>query len=73
VRGGIASSLSGASALTVGSGWKLGPVHLTGAFARTTGHGEEASATDPNRFRFAEGLAAGSGYTFRFGIDIAGF
>jgi hypothetical protein len=73
VRGGVATSLSGASALTVGSGWKLGPVHLTGALVRTSGHGEEASATDPNRFRFAEGLAAGSGYALRFGIDVTGF
>jgi hypothetical protein len=73
VRGGYATSLAGASALTGGLGIGMGPVNLNTALTLSNGHGKGITGTDPNRHRFAEQLAAGSGIGFLIGLDLAIF
>lgn len=73
LRGGYATSMDGASALTGGFGLGLGPLNLTTALIKTDGHGEGASGPDVNHFRFAERLAAGTGFGFFFGLDLITF
>lgn len=72
VRAGLASSLSGATALSGGASLRLGPVHIAGALSRTTGHAEPAEPGFASR-RFAERAAAGSGYVATFGVELLRF
>lgn len=73
VRGGYATSLDGATAKTAGLSLRLGSLNLTTAVIKSTGHGEGASGADVNHLRFAERLAAGTGYGFFFGLDLLSF
>jgi len=73
VRGGYATSLDGASALTAGLSLGLGGFNLSTAVIKTSGNGEGASGADVNRFRFAERMAAGTGYGLFFGFDLVAF
>lgn len=73
LRGGFASSLDGASALTGGLGLGLGPINLTTAVIMSSGHGEGDNGTNANRFRFAEQMAAGTGFGFFIGLDLISF
>lgn len=70
LRGGIASSLSGASAVSLGSSFAMGTVHLTVSAVRASGGANGAAASLGDRFDFPGRLARTSGYTLMLGLDI---
>lgn len=71
LRGGYATSLDGASALTGGIGFGLGPIHLTTAAVLNNGHGNGSTGGTP--FGHAEQMAAGKGVGFFIGLDLMSF
>ena len=73
LRGGVASSLSGASAYSLGTTLRLGPVGISAAATATTGNDEAAAQNTFDGTRFAARLAAASGYGLTLGIEIGGF
>lgn len=73
VRGGYATSLEGAAAVTGGIGIGLGSLNLTAAAILSTGHGDENAGPEPDRQRFANQLEAGSGFAVYVGLDILRF
>jgi hypothetical protein len=73
IRGGVASSLSGASAYSLGTTLRLGPIGISAAASATTGNDEAAAPGNFDGTRFAERLAAASGYGLTFGIELGGF
>lgn len=73
LRGGVATSLDGATALSGGTTLQLGPVGISAAISRLNG---SERASTPGAFdssRFAERLEAGSGVGFSLGVDLTGF
>lgn len=71
LRAGYANSLSGASALTVGSGLRMGSVQLMASAARILGSGEpSATAEVTEGWRYADRLATGSGYALTLGLSV---
>lgn len=73
VRGGIANSLDGASAVSAGASLRLGPLGISAAASRTTGNEKGPDASDFNTRRYAERMAASSGYGFSLGVTLNGF
>ena len=71
LRGGVASSLSGAKALAVGTTFAMGPAHLTFAATRVTGNDEPRSESAAD-FDFPGRLAAASGYALMLGVEMVG-
>ncbi|HEX7088809.1 MAG TPA: hypothetical protein VF192_01665 [Longimicrobiales bacterium] len=71
LRGGAASSLSGATALALGTSFAMGALQLTLAATRVSGNDEPRpeSAAD---FDFPGRLVATSGYGLMLGLDITG-
>lgn len=72
VRAGMATSLSGANAISGGASLRIGPVHIAAAVSRTTGTAEPGEATLPSA-RFGERMVAGSGYSGTLGIELLRF
>ena len=70
VRAGYANSLSGASAITLGGGLNLGAARLTAAVARTTGSSSIDDDGPIDEWRYADQLAAGSGYAATLGLSL---
>jgi hypothetical protein len=72
LRAGIASSLDGAVALSAGTSLNFGPLALSVAASRASGNDDGGDGSfDPERF--AERIAAGSGYGFSVGLALRGF
>lgn len=73
LRGGIATSLDGASALSGGTTLQFGPVGITAAISRLSGNDESSTFGSFDSTRFANRLAAGDGVGFSFGVDVVSF
>src|SRR5690606_9081471 len=73
VRGGVATSLDGATALSGGTTIQLGPVGITAAVSRLSGNDQSSLPGSFQSARFANRLEAGDGVGFSFGIDIVSF
>lgn len=73
-RAGLANSLDGASSLSGGATLRLGPLGLSFALSQMTGNdkGVEDGA-DFDARRYAERIAAGSGYGFSVGATLSAF
>jgi hypothetical protein len=69
LRAGLASSLDGASALSAGTTIGLGPLGLALAVSKLSGN-ENAVDDSFDSQRFAERIAAGSGYAFSVGLTL---
>ncbi len=70
MRGGIASSLSGASAVALGSTFTMGTAQLTFSTIRARGDMASVPAGIGDRFDFPTRLTHTSGYAFVLGLDI---
>ncbi|HEX7050512.1 MAG TPA: hypothetical protein VF188_09950 [Longimicrobiales bacterium] len=72
IRGGYASSLDGASAVSLGTSWQLGPIRLSAAASRATGS-NAAAGPGFNPLHYGERFAAGTGYAGSLGLEVIGF
>jgi len=70
VRGGIATSLSGANAIAFGSSFAMGTAQLTLSAIRASGDEEGTPAGMGERFDFPDRLTHTSGYSVMLGVDI---
>ena len=73
LRAGLANSLDGASAVSGGATLQLGPLGMSAALSRTTGNGQGPDGLDFDTRRYAERMAAASGYAFSIGATLRGF
>lgn len=73
LRGGVATSLDGATALSGGTTLQLGPVGISAAVSRLKGNEEASTPGSFDSSRFAERMAAGSGVGFSLGVDLTSF
>lgn len=73
VRAGYATSLDGASARTAGLGLGLGSLNLTAAVIASEGHGDGPVGPGFDDYRYANRLAAGTGYGLFIGLDLLTF
>jgi len=71
LRAGLANSLDGASALSAGTTLGLGPLGLSVALTKLTGNDDSGDDSFDSQ-RFAERIAAGSGYAFSVGLTVGG-
>jgi hypothetical protein len=73
LRGGVATSLDGATALAGGTTLQFGPVGISAAISRLKGNDRASTPGAFDSSRFANRMAAGSGVGFSFGLDLTSF
>jgi hypothetical protein len=73
LRGGLATSLDGATALSGGTTLQFGPVGISAAITSLSGNAEPSTPGSFDSSRFADRLAAGDGVGFSFGVDLTSF
>jgi hypothetical protein len=73
LRGGVATSLDGATALSGGTTLQFGPVGISAAVSRLTGNDRASTSNGFDSSRFANRMAAGTGGGLSFGLDLRGF
>lgn len=72
LRGGVATSLDGATALSGGTTLQFGPLGISAAVTSLRGNAEASVPGSFDSSRFAERMAAGSGVGFNFGVELTG-
>jgi hypothetical protein len=73
LRGGVASSLDGATELSGGATLQFGPVGLSAAISKLNGNGQDVIPGDFATTRFAQRTAAGNGVGLNVGLDLRAF